>query len=203
MQLRGVALLLVIGTVACGSKPPPPKAAPPAMKKEPSFEADAGGKHLVVRFADSSTFGDKHAAPRIVSIEFDGNTLYPRDCAAKSKTKLLACSPAHRGVKDVDFHLIAKRATDAAIDLVIAGRASNNLECGALDYWLLRVDKNGANATEPATGCFTIPSLDPDAQNPVVEWGPPLTLRTFDEKSAPTALVNLGAYWKVTKSKKP
>lgn len=175
------------------------------MKKEPALEADVAGKHVVVRFADSSLYGDKHAAPRIVSIDYDGNALYPRDCAAKSKTKLLACSPAHRAVKDADFHLVAKRATDAEVDLLIAARASNNLECGALDYWVLRVDKHGANATDPAAGCFTAPSLDPDAQNPTVEWGPPLTLRTFDEKSTPTALINYpgSAGWKVTKSKKP
>ncbi len=173
------------------------------MKKEPPLEADVGGKHFVVRFADSSMYGDKHGAPRIVAIDYDGASLYPRDCAAKSKTKLLACSPAHRGIKDADWHLVAKHATESEMHLLIAARASNNLECGALDYWVLRVDKNGANATEPATGCFTMPSLDPDAQNPTVEWGPPVTLRTFDEKSTPMSLVNYGAGWKVTKSKKP
>ena len=95
--------------------------------------------------------------------------------------------------------------TDAQAELLIAGRAGHSVECGAYDYWVLRVDKNHALATEPATGCFTLPSLDEDAMNPVVEWGPPLNVKTFDEKSMSCTLTLPpgGMTWKITKSKKP
>ncbi len=190
---------------ACSSPPPPKVATAPPMKKNAPLEADIHGKHLVVRFADSRV-GDKNVPPQIQVIELDGNVLYPRDCAAKSKTKLLACSNAHRAVKDaVDFHLVANHTTETQVQLLVAGRSGANVECGAVDYWVLRVDKNGAAASEPATGCFTMPSLDPDALNPVVEWGPSVTVKTFDEKSSPLVLaLSPGAsVWKVTHSKHP
>jgi len=205
--MRWGALVLLLGLAGCGSPPPPKPAAAPTTKKVPPLEADVGGKHLVVRFADALVHGDGHAPARIVSIEFDNNTLYPRDCAAKSKTPLLACSKAHRSIdKAVDFHLVSSHVTDAAVDLLIAGRAGNSIECGAYDYWVLHADKHRAYATEPAAGCFTMPSLDKDAMNPVVEWGKAeLTVKTFDEKSESCALVipTGGMVWKVTKSKKP
>jgi len=205
--MRVGVLLLTFVVSACGSPPPPPpKAPPPSMKKVPPLEADLGGKHLAVRFADVPADDRSHAAPKIQLIELDGTTIYPRDCAAKSKTPLLACSKAHRAITNaVDFHMVANRVTDALVELLIAGRSASSLECGAYDYWVLRVDKHGFSASEPATGCFTVPSLDADALNPVVEWSPSLTVRTFDEKSSPFALV-LGpgaSTWKVTKSKKP
>jgi hypothetical protein len=176
------------------------------MKKNPPYEADIGGHHLVIRLADSPVNDSSHVPPRVQTIELDNSTLYPRDCAAKSKTKLLACSQAHRAVKDAnDLHVVANHATESQLQVLIAGRAGNNLECGALSYWVLRVDKSGWSTSEPASGCFTLPSLDPDAMNPVVEWGPPLSVKTFDEKSTPTAL-SLGPgsnYWAIKKSKKP
>ncbi len=176
------------------------------MKQNPPFEADVAGHHLTVRFADSPLDDTSHAPPRVQSIELDSASLFPRDCAAKSKTKLLACSAGHRAVKNaVDFHVVAHRGTDAQLQLLVAGRTGGSTECGAYDYWVLSVDKSGFNASEPVSGCFTLPSLDPDAQNPVVEWGPPLTVRTFDEKSLSCSLVLYpGAFvWKVTRSKKP
>lgn len=200
------SLLTALAIFGCSSPPPPPKAPPQPMKANAPLEADIGGHHLVVRFAGSPAADKSHAPPRIASIEVDGATLFPRDCATKSKTKLLACSNAHRAVKDaVEFHVVSQHVTDAQVQLLIAGRSGSNLECGAHDYWVLRVDKSGASATEPAAGCFTMPSLDPDAQNPVVEWGNALTVRTFDEKSSSCALtLGPGAFtWKVTRAKKP
>jgi hypothetical protein len=191
---------------ACSSPPPPPKAPPPPMKHNAPLEADIGGHHLVVRFADSPVADTSKAPPKIAAIDLDGATLFPRDCAAKSKSKLLACTNAHRNVKDaVEFHVVSQHVTEAQVQLLIAGRSSSNVDCGAHDYWVLRVDKSGASATEPAAGCFTMPSLDPDAQNPVVEWGNALTVRTFDEKSSSCALtLGPGAYtWKITRAKKP
>jgi hypothetical protein len=206
MTRRGVLIVACVVS-ACGSSPPPKPAAPPPTKKVPALEADVGGKHLTVRFADALVHGDAHAPARIVSIDVDGNTLYPRDCAAKSKTPLLACSKAHRAIdKAVDFHLVSSHVTESAVELLIAGRAGNSIECGAYDYWVLHVDKNRSFATEPASGCFTMPSLDEDAMNPVVEWGAAqLTVKTFDEKSTPCALSipTGGMVWKITKSKKP
>ena len=191
--------------IGCGSAPPPKPTAPRVMKQNAPFEADVAGHHLSVRFADSPASDSSHVPPRIATIELDGATLYPRDCAAKSKTKLLACSNAHRAVKDADdLHAVAHHETETQIQLLVAGRSGSNLECGAHDYWLLRVDKSGATASEPAAGCFTLPSLDPDALNPVVEWGASLTVRTFDEKSSSCTLVlQPGAnLWKVTRAKK-
>lgn len=205
--LGGPAALLVVAVaLGCGSSPPPRPPPAPTTRKVPPLEAEVGGRHLVVRFAGASLHGDAHAAERITSIELDGATLYPRDCAAKGKTKLLACSHGHRAVtKANDFHLVGKRTSDKLVELLIAGRSSNSLECGAHDYWVLRVDKSGASASEPAVGCFTMPSLDADALNPVIDWGPPLSVRTFDEQSNSCALkLPPGATtWTITRSKKP
>jgi hypothetical protein len=47
-------------------------------------------------------------------------------------------------------------------------------------------------------------STDPDALNPIVEWGPPLTVTTFDEESKSLTLSLPGGamQWKVTTTKK-
>lgn len=175
------------------------------MKHNAAFEADIGGHHLAVKLADTLAAGD-HSAPRVQSIDLDGATLYPRDCAAKSKNKLLACSSGHRALKNADdLLMVANKVSEGRVELLLATRSNSSLDCGATAYWLLHIDKSGASASEPAAGCFTVPSLDVDALNPVLEWDPPLTVRTFDEKSQSCALVlPPGAnVWRVSRAKKP